>query len=113
MIGAQLCQATPRTLFPPWWGYRAGTCAVPNPTKFFARSVGRGSLRHTPPTRSVVRWCLDAVKKVEAKAQAEREANKRAREDARRRAKARADQDEGQKPAPAAPGEKSVVNRYT
>ena len=43
------CQATPRTLFPPWWGYRAGTCAVPNPTKFFARSAGRGSLRHTPP----------------------------------------------------------------
>ena len=45
MIGAQHCQATPRTLFPPWWGYRAGTCAVPNPTKFFARSAGRGSLR--------------------------------------------------------------------
>ena len=52
----------------------------------------------------------EAKKKVEAKAQAEREANKRAREDARRRAKARADQDKGQKPAPAAPGEKSVVN---
>ena len=52
----------------------------------------------------------EAKKKVEAKAQAEREANKRAREDARRRAKARADQDEGQKPAPAAPGEKSVVS---
>ena len=49
MIGAQHCQATPRTLFPPWWGYRAGTCAVPNPTKFFARSAGRSSLRHTPP----------------------------------------------------------------
>ena len=58
MIGAQHCQATPRTLFPPWWGDRAGTCAVPNPTKFFARSAGRGSLRHTP---AVVRWCLDAV----------------------------------------------------
>ena len=52
----------------------------------------------------------EAKKEVEAKAQAEREANKRAREDARRRAKARADQDKGQKPAPAAPGEKSVVN---
>ena len=57
MIGAQHCQATPRTLFPPWWGYRAGTCAVPNPTKFFARSAGRGSLRHTPPPRwSVGVW---------------------------------------------------------
>ena len=54
MIGAQHCQATPRTLFPPWWGYRAGTCAVPNPTKFFARSAGRGSLRHPPPPRWLV-----------------------------------------------------------
>ena len=54
MIGAQHCQATPRTLFPPWWGDRAGTCAVPNPTKFFARSAGRGSLRHTPPSRWLV-----------------------------------------------------------
>ena len=60
MIGAQHCQATPRTLFPPWWGYRAGTCAVPNPTKFFARSAGRGSLRHTPPP-TVVGWCLHAM----------------------------------------------------
>ena len=54
MIGAQHCQATPRTLSPPWWGYRAGTCAVPNPTKFFARSAGRGFLRHTPPPRWLV-----------------------------------------------------------
>ena len=29
--------------------YRAGTCAAPNPTKFFARSAGRGSLPHYPP----------------------------------------------------------------
>ena len=57
MIGAQHCQATPRTLFPPWWCYRAGTCAVPNPTKFFARSAGRGSLRHTPPPRCSVGVC--------------------------------------------------------
>ena len=51
------CQATPRTLFPPWWGYRDGTCAVPNPTKFFARSARRGSLRHTPLPRCSVGVC--------------------------------------------------------
>ena len=42
---------------PPWWDYRAGTCAAPNPTKFFARSAGRGSLRHTPPPRCSVGVC--------------------------------------------------------
>ena len=57
VIGAQHCQATPRTLFPPWWGYRAGTCEAPNPTKFFARSAERGSLRHPPPPRWLVGVC--------------------------------------------------------
>ena len=57
---AALCKLRRRTLFLPWWDYRAGTCAVPNPTKFFARSAGRGSLRHTPPSPRFVggqtRW---------------------------------------------------------
>ena len=61
-ICAALCKLRRRTLFLPWWDYRAGTCAVPNPTKFFARSAGRGSLRHTPPPApTVVGWCLHAV----------------------------------------------------
>ena len=75
----------------------------------FARATRAGvpaGIRERPRERAK----REAKKKVEAKAQAEREANKRAREDARRRAKARADQDKGQKPAPAAPGEKSVVS---
>ena len=53
---AALYKLPARTLFLPWWDYRAGTCAVPNPTKFFARSAGRGSLRHTPP-----QWCSVGV----------------------------------------------------
>ena len=60
MIGAQHCQATPRTLFPPWWGYRAGTCAVPNPTKFFARSAGRGVSR--APSMAASRYWLPGVR---------------------------------------------------
>ena len=73
-----------------------------------ARGAGPPGTRKARRARE--RAKREAKKKVEAKAQAEREANKRAREDARRRAKARADQDKGQKPAPAAPGEKSAVN---
>ena len=79
-----------------------------------AASERRGAEAEETARTEETRWeraaKREAKKKVEAKAQAEREANKRAREDARRRAKARADQDKGQKPAPAAPGEKSVVN---